>query len=271
MTFVNSLSQIPSEKQVWKKLKTVVYGKKVKCPDCKRQMYVKEIQKNKMWRCTKCHNRFSVTNANWLKGMKISGKHLWALIWCWQNKINIQQTRLLVGLSLPTIRRYYELFRDNLNLDFDVILEGEVQMDEMFVKGAFIVGAKDTVRKKMKLNVVYKKSPDRDDALDLIQNHIKPGSTLCTDGGGIYRGCDNWWPVTHKKDIHSRFEFGLTSEIEGVWAVFRTFIRRMYHHVTIKKLPKVVREFEARYSNTEIFDSPLAFVNNSLKPVTLAL
>ncbi len=56
MTFVNSLSQIPSEKQVWKKLRQIVFGKKVKCPDCGRQKYVKEIQKDKMFRCTKCHN-----------------------------------------------------------------------------------------------------------------------------------------------------------------------------------------------------------------------
>lgn len=271
MTYANSLSQIPSEKQIWKKLRKLVFGNTVKCPDCGRQKYVKELQKDKMFRCTKCHNRFSVTNSNWLKGMKISGKHLWVLVWCWQKKMNIQQTRELIGLSVPTIRRYYELFRDNLNLDFDVVLEGLVQMDEMFVRGAFIVGAKDVVRKKMKLNVVYKKSPDRGDAIDLIQNHVKPGSTLCTDGGGIYRGCEKYWPVKHKKDIHSRFEFGLTSEIEGTWAVLRTFIRRMYHHVTIAKLSKVVREFEARYSHKEIFDSPLAFLNNSLKPVTLAL
>lgn len=271
MTFVNSLSQIPTENQVWKKLRQIVFGKKVKCPDCGRQKYVQELQKNKMFRCTKCHNRFSVTNANWLKGMKISGKHLWALIWCWQHKISVQQTRDLIGLSIPTIRRYYELFRDNLDLDFNVVLEGKVQMDEMFVKGAFIIGAKDVVKKKMKLNVVYKKSPNKGDAMNLIQKHVKPGSTLCTDGGGIYRGCENWWPVKHKRDIHSRFEFGLTSEIEGIWAVFRTFVRRMYHHVTLKKLAKVVREFEARYSQPEIFDSPLNFLNNSLRPVTLAL
>lgn len=271
MTYANSLSQIPSEKQIWKKLRAIVFGKKICCPDCGRQAHVQELQKNKMWRCTKCHNRFSVTNANWLKGMKISGKHLWALIWCWQNKINIQQVQSLIGLSIPTIRRYYELFRDNLNLDFNVVLEGNVQMDEMFVKGAFIVGAKDITSKKIKLNVVYKKSPDRGDAMNLIQHHVKPGSVLCTDGGGIYRGCNNWWPVTHKKDIHSKWEFGLTSEIEGIWAVLRTFIRRMYHHVTIDKLPKVVSEFEARFSRKEIFNSPLAFLNNSLQSVTLAL
>jgi len=170
----------------------------------------------------------------------------------------------------PDCSRYYELFRDNLRLDFNVVLEGNVQMDEMFVKGAFVIGGKDIIRKKIKLNVVYKKSPDKGDAVNLISHHVKPGSDLCTDGGGIYRGCQNWWPVTHRRDIHRKFEFGLTSEIEGIWAVLRTFIRRMYHHVTIGKLAKVVAEFEARYSQPEIFDSPLSFFKNSLKPVTLA-
>lgn len=273
MTFVNSLSQIPSEKQIWKQLKKVVFGNKtrISCPDCGRQAYVKEVQRHRMWRCSKCCNRFSVTNSNWLKGMKISGRHLWALIWCWQNKLNIQQTRDLVMLSIPTVRRYYALFRDNLNLDFDVILEGKVQMDEMFVKRAFIIGAKDTERKRIKLNVVYKKSPCKGDAMNLIYNHVKPGAHLCTDGGSIYRGCDKWWPITHGKDIHKKFEFGLTSEIESVWAVLRTFIRRMYHHVTIEKLGKVVAEFEARFSRKDLFVSPLNFINNSLKPMTLAL
>ena len=270
MTFTNSLSQIPQETQIWKILKKQVFGKRIVCPDCGRQAYVKELKRHRMWRCTKCHNRFSVTNRNWLKGIKISGRQLWALIWCWQNKINIQQAQALLHLSIPTIRRYYGLFRDNLDLDFNVVLAGNVQMDEMFVRGAFIIGAKDIIRKKIKLKVVYKKSPDRGDAMNLIFNHVKPGSDLCTDGGSIYKGCDNWWPVNHRTDIHKKFQFGLTSEIEGTWAVLRTFIRRMYHHVTIEKLPNVVAEFEARYSQKEIFDSPLKFLKNSLKPVTLA-
>jgi len=270
MTYANSLSQIPTERQILKHLQKVVFGKKIHCPDCKRQAYVQELQKNKMWRCTKCHNRFSVTSLNWLKGMKISARHLWVLIWCWQHKINVQQVQSLIHLSIPTIRRYYELFRDHLNLDFNVVLEGRVQMDEMFVQGAFVIGAKDVVRKRIKLNVVYKKSPNKGDAMNLIQQHVKPGSILCTDGGSIYKGCDNWWPVTHKKDIHKKFEFALTSEIEGTWAVLRTFIRRMYHHVTLEKLAKVVAEFEARFSQSEMFNSPLTFIKNSLKPVTLA-
>ncbi len=270
MTFTSSLSQIPTEKQISKQLKKIIFGQRVKCPDCRRAMYVQEIRKNNVWRCKKCRNKFSLTSVSWLKGMKISKMHLWALIWCWQRKINVQQVQALLGLSIPTIRRYYEMFRDHLNLDFDVILENVVQMDEMFVKDAFILGAKDIKHKKIKLKVVFKKSPDKSDAMNFIYNHIKPKSILCTDGGSIYRGCNNWWPIKHYKDIHRKWQFEITSEIEAIWANLRTFIRRMYHHVSREKLPKVVAEFEARFCQKELFISPLNFLKNSLSSVTLA-
>ena len=106
--------------------------------------------------------------------------------------------------------------------------------------------------------------------MDFIYQYVKPGSTLRTDGGSIYRGCDKWWPITHKKDIHSKFEFSLTSEIEGLFGNLRTFIRRMYHHVTLQKLVKIIAEFEARFSHQELFKYPLNFLKNSLCSVPLA-
>lgn len=265
MPFTYTLNQIPTEKQILIKLKNIIFGKHVFCVKCGRKMYVQELQKNKKWRCKKCRNKFSITSINWLKGMKISIQQLWGLIWCWQRKINVQQVNALLNISIPTIRRYYELFRDNLKLDeYEVILQGEVQMDEMFVKGGFIIGGKDIKRKKIKLYVKKKKDPDKSDAMNFMFNHVKPGSKVYTDGGSIYRGCEDWWPVKHSREKHSKFEFEITSEIEGLWGVLRTFIRRMYHHVTFKKLSKVVAEFEARNSRVEIFENPLNFFKNTL-------
>ena len=271
MIYASSLSQIPSEKQIRKELKKIIFGKKVTCPCCHRACYVQTLEKDKLWRCKKRRNRFSLTSLTWLRGMKIKVPDLYALIWCWQKKINVEQARSFTGLSMPTVRRYYELFRDNLNLDHAVILKDKVQMDEAFVKGAFIIGMKDIKAKRIKLEVIRKKSPEKHDAMEMIFQYVEPGSTLQTDGGSIYRGCEKWWPLTHKRDIHKRFEFGLTSEIEGIWANLRTFIRRMYHHVTVEKLPKIVQEFEARFSRKEIFDNPLNFLENSLSCVRLAL
>lgn len=270
MTFTTALSQIPGEMQIRRALEKIVFGKKVWCPTCGRQRYVTPIEPHKRWRCRACRSKFSVTSITWLKGIKVPLRSLWCLIWCWQKKLPIQQTRDLLGLSIPTIRRYYALFRDHLELDFDIQLAGNVQMDEMFVKGGFVVGAKDIQRKRIKLTVVPRPYPTKQDANRFLFQYVKPGSTLCTDGGGIYKGCELWWPVTHQYEIHRKFEFEITSQIEGTWANLRTFMRRMYHHVTFKKLPNVVAEFEARYSNPELFVSPLAFLKNSLCAVPLA-
>lgn len=202
--------------------------------------------------------------------MKLSFRHFWSLVWCWQKKIPVQQAQELLKLSIPTIRHWYELFRDHLDLDFEVVLEGKVQMDEMFTKRACIIGAKDIKRKRIRLKMISDPYPAKKDALDFIQEHVKPGSVLCTDGGAIYRGCESWWPLKHRRDIHKRFEFEITSEIEGIWANLRTFIRRMYHHVTYKMLPKVIAEFEARFSKPELFNSVLGYLKTALYPVKLA-
>jgi len=90
--------------------------------------------------------------------------------------------------------------------------------------------------------------PSSTDAMTFIYHHVKPGSKWCTDGAWIYKSCEKWWPIIHLWEKHNRFQFAITSEIEGLWRVFRTFVRRMYHHVTVKKLPKIVAEFEARIS-----------------------
>jgi len=271
MTFTHALSQIPQEKQIQKHLIKIIFGQRgVWCPNCGKKNRISSLEHNKKWYCSRCRIKFSLTSVTWLKGMKLSLQQLWCLVWCWQKRLPVEQTVELLELSIPTVRRYYELFRDHLNTDFDVILEGNVQMDEMFVHGGFVVGAKDIKNKKVKFKVISEPYPNKKHALDFIQEHVKPGSILCTDGGGIYKGCEKWWPLEHVYEIHKRFEFEITSEIEGMWGVLRTFIRRMYHHVTFRKLPKIVAEFEARQTRPELFNSTLYLVQNLLTPVQLA-
>jgi len=52
-----------------------------------------------------------------------------------------------------------------------------------------------------------------------------------------------------------KWEFELTSEIEGVFGVLRTFIRRMYHHCTVDKLPELVGE---------LFENPRYYLEKTL-------
>ena len=54
---------------------------------------------------------------------------------------------------------------------------------------------------------------------------------------------------------------------EGIFGVLKTFIRRMYHHVTMAKLESVVREFCCRFSHPEMFDSPYEYLLITLRLV----
>lgn len=100
-----------------------------------------------------------------------------------------------------------------------------------------------------------------------LYRKVKPRSKLWTDGGSIYKGIEKWWPVEHQRDLHKKFQFTHTSEIEGMFGNLRTFIRRMYHHVSNEKLPEYVSEFVARFSSPEIFENPRNYLAKSLKLV----
>ncbi|KKT94361.1 MAG: hypothetical protein UW91_C0002G0005 [Parcubacteria group bacterium GW2011_GWF2_45_11] len=105
--------------------------------------------------------------------------------------------------------------------------------------------------------------------LTFLQYNIEPKSQLQTNGAGIYKKLEQWWPVKHKVDIHRKFQFKLTSEIEEMFGNLRTFIRRMYHHTTPKYLPEYVSEFCIRFFLPEIFISPNNYLAKTLSLVPI--
>jgi len=151
--------------------------------------------------------------------------------------------------------------------DIQHILQGTVQMDEAYFRQLSLLFAKQVGTRNLAWQVVQKSSVDKRDAANFLFQNIQPRSRLQTDGSGIYKRIDRWWPVKHHRDIHRKWEFALTSEIEGLFGNLRTFIRRMYHHSTPNYLPEYVGEFCLRFSQPEIFSSPLTYLEKTLAPV----
>ena len=155
----------------------------------------------------------------------------------------------------------------------EIRLKDTIQMDEAYrggkKKGYAILGAKqkasEGMRRKIALSFIPKPSVDRRDVVKLITQRIEPGSKLNTDGAAIYKGIDKYWPVNHTRDLHRKFEFEHTSEIEGTFGNYRTFVRRMYHHHRSTNLEKYVREFCFRFSSPELFKNPLFYLTKSLR------
>src|SRR3989344_5282688 len=211
-------NQIPSDAQIRKYLRKIVYGKNIYCPVCKgRNVYVSQER----YRCRKCRIRFSLLSHTWLSNLKLPLQQFWMILWCWTTQIPVKQSMGLTGLSELTIRHWYDQFVPNPN-------------------------------------------PKREHAWWFLQTYTKPNIKLHTDGASIYKEIDRWWPVYHTREIHKRWEFELTSEIEGMIGVLRTFIRRMYHHVTMDKLPELVCEFCYRFSHPEMFKNPRFYLENTL-------
>src|SRR3989338_193210 len=250
------INKIPSEVKIKKQLRRIIFGGHLFCPRCHlRKVYRSEGR----YRCSKCRRPFSLLTGTWLQGLKLSLRTLWALLWCWVNKVPVLQTEKLCQVSEETVRHWFCEFRRHLP-EFEPILSGEVQMDEAYFKKLSLVMAKQVDTRKLAYEIIFKNSVDRTEAARFLFQYVEPKTKLNTDGASIYRGIDQWWQIEHRTDIHRKFEFGLTSEIEGMFGNLRTFIRRMYHHVTPEYLPDLVAEFSLRFSHPEIFDSPLSYL-----------
>lgn len=264
------LKQVPSEAKIKKELRKNLFGKKIFCPRC-NSLQVKKYERR--FHCKLCRKHFSLTSVSWLRSAKLPLTTIWLLMWCWTNKVPIDQSGKLCGVSEVTTRKWYEKFRNHLpkNKIENIRLGEVVAMDEAYRRGYSLVGAKQKAekgkRKKVAIRVLHKGSVDKSDAIKFISQHVIPHSQFNTDGSAIYKKIEQYWPVEHQSEIHKKWEFELTSEIEGLWGNLFTFIRRMYHHVTPNKIEGIVTEFVARMTNPEWFYTPSAFLKASLTKV----
>ena len=138
MGYMYQLNQIPSEAQVRKYLRRVVFGKNVFCPACKSRGVVKYTDR---YRCRKCREKFSLLSHTWLSNTKLPLQQFWLLLWCWTTQIPVKQTMSLSKMSEITVRHWYDLFRNHLPQEHH-ILERIVQLDEAYFKNHILIMGK---------------------------------------------------------------------------------------------------------------------------------
>lgn len=258
--------EIPSDAKIKKFIKSILFGKNVFCPECKSR---KIVRYQKRFRCKKCKCKFSLISHTWLSNLKIPLSNLWSVIWCFTAQIPVKQAVELTGLSKKAVIYWYQTFRNNLPKE-KVILEAIIQLDEAYFggfKGKTLLMAKQKGERKVAFEILNHQQPSKLDAINFLKKNVKPNSILCTDGSSIYYGIEKHFPVKHNVDIHKKWEFTNTSEIEGMFGNLRTFIRRMYHHVTPKNLEEIVSEFSFRFTHPEIFKNPRIFLQITLLPI----
>jgi len=261
------LNQIPSDAQIRKSLRRIIFGKNLYCPSCKTSHVLSDGNR---YRCVRCRGRFSLTSPTWLNNMKLPLRTFWLLLYCWTIQIPVKQAATLSKFSETTIYEWYTKFRQHLPAD-QKLLNHLIQLDEAYFggrAGKALFMAKEVGTRNLAYQLVPTNWVNRETAAWFLEENIYPYAKLNTDGASIYKEIGHWWPVYHTRDIHKKWEFENTSEIEGIFGVMRTFIRRMYHHVTMDKLGELVCEFCYRFSHPEMYGSPHHYLENSLFIVT---
>jgi transposase-like protein len=261
-----TLRQIPSEAKIRTYLRHAVFGSThVFCPMCGK---TNPPRYENRFRCVRCRTKFSLLSHTWLSSLRLPLQQWWMLLWCWTKQIPVKQTQELTKLSEKAVRHWFEQFRTHLPEEYHV-LETIVQLDEAYFRNWCLIMGKQIGSRKLAYDLIYQQHPGRLQANSFLFQKVQPGAKLWTDGASIYKQAEQYWPVEHTRDIHAKFEFAHTSEIEGTFCNLRTFIRRMYHHVTPEKFPDYVREFCFRFSTPELFESPKFYVEKTLSLVPI--
>lgn len=94
-----------------------------------------------------------------------------------------------------------------------------------------------------------------EDLLPFVEENVKKGSTVHTDGYFAYRMLPQYgyW---HKKTNHGKKQWvdfddlsNYTQNIENVWSHFKRGIKGVYRHISVKYVQAYADEFAWRYSH----------------------
>ncbi len=265
---MNKLPVFPGNKKAWTIFNKLIFGEQLSCPVSGTSLR-SNYRLRYLW-CSVCRKKYRYTSyrGSWLYGMKISSAQLYRLLWAWQQRKSIGDTRQLAGISYPTVARWFETFRLNLP-KANQILSGVVRVDESyfgrqrFKQGqVLVVGAIDATSNQLRLDLV--KNRHRDSLEPFVEATVENGSLVVSDSWWAYEelpllGC------LHEQWNHSKGQYAGTNRIEAVWSEMKRHMRRLYNFcLRVQYLPGILREWEARHNLPELFTSPEAYLRKCL-------
>lgn len=265
---MSTIDQVPSEAKCRSLVMRAEFGARPHCPFCLRSG-VRRCEGR--WRCPKCRRKFSLTSCTWMRRCRLPLRSVWLLLALWQRRTPFGVAVDVSGLSAPTVRRWFRLFRSNFAQDSPDFMGPVVEVDESFFgrkrhgRQRIVLGMLDRRTGRIALRVA--KTKGYEDTDPFIIDHAFGGATVCTDGAASYEGLRGFFGYGHVSCNHSKWEFGPTNRIEATWSRLKRFLKRTVGRPTCRDFERTLREFEARVNHPEVFESPLAFLTMFLNPV----
>jgi transposase-like protein len=165
---------------------------------------------------------------------------------------------MALGLSYPSIRRWYRLFRSQIPLvNQRRQLSGVVEVDEAyFGKRKFghqtiVIGAIERDTRCLRLQIIPK--AEQQYLEEFIMNHIEHGSIVVTDAHRGYSDL-NILGYKHETWNHSAGHFAGTNHIEQTWSAMKRYMRKLYGSIPTNNLQLIMTEWEARHNRPEWFE-----------------
>ena len=252
-----------------------VHGR-ARCPCCEVFRRFRTLGDGRYW-CRYCRRKWSLKQLSGLGGAKLSFRQIATVFYCFLGNHTLQAAMDMAGISYPTVRRYYDILRKKADVFIALRskkkLCGNIAVDACYVgkqrnnNQAIVLGAVQHDYKHLALRVVPQE--EQGYVEKFLEDTVQKNSHILHDGHLAYSDLD-WCGYTHQTEYHKLNQFALTSDIERIWALFKTFLRRRYHHVTKEKLQGYLTEFQFKFLYKQIHKNPLTFAHFLTTPVPSA-
>lgn len=219
--------------------------------------------------CRVCRVKIRPKAATWLRGSKLSYRQLFFLLYAWQQRQSPGSIRIAIGISYPTIQRWYTRFRQHLPSDGGELLSGVVAVDEAWFGKrrhggqTIVMGGIETDTRRLRLQVIP--DADQDSIERFLEAWVTRDSHLITDAAAAYNDVE-WLGYSRDAYNHSKGHFGQSNHIECIWSALKRHMRKLYGCIPTKYLQDILNEWMARHNQRSLFESPLAYLRATVVP-----
>jgi len=241
---------------------------KIYCPECRKKHYIRKLPEGRYY-CRKCRHKFNLKTLLGFKYTKLNYIQILRIIHCFSRKFTLEMAMDTANISYPTARKAYDNLRKLLPNGRDK-LAGDIITDVMYVgkqktdNQSLVAGAVNREFNYINLEIVLDQGQGTLEKF--IYDNIDSKCSLITTDSHLAYADIEWMGYGHQQENHSKFQLKLSVPIERVWALFKTLIRRTYHHIWKEKLIDYLVEFRARFNHREIVNNSANLLAYLLEP-----
>ena len=258
--------QFPNDQACLDHVMLVRYGKKSECPKCGKETGWSKVSSQRTYACQWCgHDVYPCVGTPFESS--ITSLQLWFyaiyLFTTTRSGVSAKELQRQLGVTYKCAWRMgHEIRKHMAFVDGDDVLNGDVEVDEIYVGGkavgkrgrgadnkAILFGMLD---RDGDLMVQVVENAKGSTLKPLICENVETGSTIHSDEWLGYRVIDKEG-FEHMTCSHGEKKYSINGShvntLEGFWGRLKQSIGGTHTHVSEKHLEKYAKEFEYRYNS----------------------